>query len=174
MVIIHVFLRVNNAWQGSNLGPERGGAQPSGKPLLYGESISVAESCGARRSGPWPPRQRLTAPLQTLPALRGGRAASECARKGLHPSSHGGHSRRATAKYHPGYDGVPGGAQGLRALTFVSITIRTLPGSTTLATKLLKTASNSPQKNNHVPFMTHPLAPRSERGASDIGDAGLL
>ena len=29
MVIIHVFLRVNNAWQGSNLGPERGGAQPS-------------------------------------------------------------------------------------------------------------------------------------------------
>jgi len=29
MVIIHVFLRVNNAWQSSNLGPERGGAQPS-------------------------------------------------------------------------------------------------------------------------------------------------
>ena len=134
---------------------EVGRSRP-GKPLLYGESNSVAESCGARRSGPWPPRQRLTAPLQTLPALRGGRAASECARKGLHPSSHGGHSRRATAKYHPGYDGVPGGAQGLRALTFVSITIRTLPGSTTLATKLLKTASNSPPpKNNHVTCMTH-------------------
>ena len=94
---------------------EVGRSRP-GKPLLYGESISVAESCGARRSGPWPPRQRLTAPLQTLPALRGGRAASECARKGLHPSSHGGHSRRATAKYQPGYDGLPGGAQGLRAL----------------------------------------------------------
>ena len=38
---------------------------------------------------------------------------------------------------------------------FVSITIRTFSGSTTLATKLLKTASNSPQKNNHVTCMTH-------------------
>jgi hypothetical protein len=28
----------------------------------------------AGRPGPWPPRQRLTAPRQTLPALRGGRA----------------------------------------------------------------------------------------------------
>ncbi len=44
------------------------------------------------------------------------RGASECGRKGLRPSSHGGHSRRATAKYQPGYDGLPGGAQGLRAL----------------------------------------------------------
>ena len=34
----------------------------------------------------------------------------------MRPSSHGGHSRRATAKYQPGYDGLPGGAQGLRAL----------------------------------------------------------
>ena len=154
---------------------EVGRSRP-GKPLLYGESNSVAESCEARRSGPWPPRQRLTAPLQTLPALRGGRAASECARKGLHPSSHGGHSRRATAKYHPGYDGVPGGAQGLRALTFVSITIRTLPGSTTLATKLEDSIQLPPpqKKQSCHLYDTHPLAPRSERGASDIGDAGLL
>jgi len=42
--------------------------------------------------------------------------AATVGRKGLRPSSHGGHSRRATAKYQPGYDGLPGGAQGLRAL----------------------------------------------------------
>jgi len=34
----------------------------------------------------------------------------------LRPSSRGGHSRRAAAEYQPGYDGLPGYAQGLRAL----------------------------------------------------------
>jgi len=51
-----------------------------------------------------------------LPALRGARGAPECGRKGLRPSSRGGRSRCAAAKYQPGYDGLPGGAQSLRAL----------------------------------------------------------
>ena len=40
----------------------------------------------------------------------------------LRPSSRGGRTGRAAAEYQPGYDGLPGGAQGLRALA--SITIR--------------------------------------------------
>ena len=86
-------------------------------------------------------------------------------RKGLRPSSRGGRARRAAAEYPPGYDGLPGGAQGLRAWgrcfasglpqvspfpqavsacgrgrrgglrALASITIRPLLGSTKLATK---------------------------------------
>ena len=44
------------------------------------------------------------------------RDSSECGRKVLRPSSHGGRARRAAAEYQPGYDGLPGGAQGPRAL----------------------------------------------------------
>ena len=54
--------------------------------------------------------------------------ARDCA-----PSSRGGRARHADAEYQPGYDGLPVGAQGLRALA--SMTIRTLSGSTKLATK---------------------------------------
>ena len=51
-----------------------------------------------------------------LCCVAGARGAPECGRKGLRPSSRGGHSRRAAAEYQPGYDGLPGYAQGLRAL----------------------------------------------------------
>ena len=51
-----------------------------------------------------------------LRCVAGARGVSECGRKGLSPSSRGGHSRRAAAEYQPGYDGLPGYAQGLRAL----------------------------------------------------------
>ena len=44
------------------------------------------------RPVPWPPREQ-----RIVPPSRGGRA------------------RRAAAEYQPGYDGLPGGAQGLRA-----------------------------------------------------------
>ena len=63
---------------------------------LSGESDPVAESCEARWGG------------QALGRRRG--------RKGLRPSSRGGRVRCGTAEYQPGYDGLPGGAQGLRAL----------------------------------------------------------
>ena len=76
------------------------GRSRPGKPLLSGESDPVAESRGAGG--------------QALGRRRG--------RKGLRPSSRGGRARRAAAEYQPGYDGLPGGAQGLRALA--SITIR--------------------------------------------------
>ena len=159
------------------------------------------------RPGTWPPRQRLTAPRQTLPALRGGR-------KGLRLSSRGrgGRARRTAAEYQPGYDGLPGGVCRLPAFTavriprrmarpfewatrrsrvgtdrfgtgpvgtgsgvptrlrrvarrragparpFVSITIRTLLGSTKLATKLsrqsLKRTSNS-RKNTIMSLFWH-------------------
>ena len=50
-------------------------------------------------------------------------------------------ARRAAAEYQPGYDGLPGGAQGPRALASMTIkimmTTRTLLGSTKLAAKLL-------------------------------------
>ena len=95
---------------------EMGRSRP-GKPLLSGESDPVAESRGAGG--------------QALGRRRG--------RKGLRPSSRGGRARRAAAEYQPGYDGLPGGAQGLRALASmtirVMITIRTLLGSTKVATK---------------------------------------
>ena len=47
-----------------------------------------------------------------------GDAAIPCrrGRKALRPSSRDGHVRRAAAVHPPGYDGLPGGAQGLRAL----------------------------------------------------------
>ena len=95
-----------------------------GKPLLSGESDPVAEPCGAG----------------------GGQALGRrCGRKGLRPLQPWGRARHADAEYQPGYDGLPVGAQGLRALA--SMTIRTLSGSTKLATKfatkLLKATSNS-------------------------------
>ena len=52
------------------------------------------------------------------PGRESGRAARlgrRRGRKGLRPSSRGGRARRAAAEYQPGYDGLPGGAQGLRA-----------------------------------------------------------
>jgi hypothetical protein len=94
-----------SAWLVSRSGArsEAGRSRP-GKPLLSGESDPVEESCGAGRPGSWPPRQRLTAPRQTWPALRGGR-------KGLRPSSRGGRPRCVVAECQPGFDGSPGGAQ---------------------------------------------------------------
>ena len=75
-------------------GGEVGRSRP-GKPPLSGESDPVAESCGAGKGGQALGRRRR--------------------RKGLRPSSRGGRARRAAAEYPPGYDGLPGGAQGLRA-----------------------------------------------------------
>ena len=39
------------------------------------------------------------------------------------PIQRGGRAGRAVAEYQPGYDGLPGGAQGLRALRAITITI---------------------------------------------------
>ena len=178
-VFIHVFLRVNNAWQDSNLGPERGGAQPSRQA-----AVVWREQFRGRVM-----RSKAVRPLAAAPAPHGAttnfacvawraRGASECGRKGLHPSSHGGHSRRATAKYHPGYDGVPGGAQGLRALRidYDQNYDQDFVGFDDARDEALEDSFQlPPPKKQSCPFYdTHPLAPRSERGASDIGDAGLL
>ena len=72
-------------------------------------------------------RSKAVRPLAAAPAPHGAttnfacvaeqvRDAPECGRKGLRPSNRGGRAGRAAAKYQPGYDGLPGGAQGLRAL----------------------------------------------------------
>ena len=74
------------------------GRSRPGKPPLSGESDPVAESCGAGKGGQALGRRRR--------------------RKGLRPSSRGGRARRAAAEYPPGYDGLPGGAQGLRAFDY--------------------------------------------------------
>ena len=101
MVIIHVFLRVNNAWQGSNLGPERGGAQPSRQAAVVWREQFRGRVMRKGRPGTWPPRQRLTAPRQTLPALRGGRAthpnagARDCAPPAM-AGTHGAPQRSTT------------------------------------------------------------------------------
>ena len=82
------------------------------------------------------------------------------------------------AEYQPGYDGLPGGAQGLRALPFVSIairimmTIRTLLDSTKLATKLedslqLARKHNKAQNMNSVMIQRH-LVDSATRSASSL------
>ena len=99
-VIIHVFLRVNNAWQGSDLGPERGGAQSSRQAAVV-----------------W--REQFRGRVMRSKAARPLSAVVE--RKELRPSSHGGHSRRAAAEYQPGYDGLPEGGCRLPPFTAVRI-----------------------------------------------------
>ena len=75
------------------------------------------------RPVPWPPREQ-----RIVPPSRGGRA------------------RRAAAEYQPGYDGLPGGAQGLRVLGSITIrlmiTTKTLLESTKLATKIGGTSNS--------------------------------
>ena len=68
------------------------------KKLRYYNNAWQSHAERVGRPGPWPlPRAQGIAPLQ-----RGGRA------------------RRAAAEYQPGYDGLPGGAQGLRALRLLA------------------------------------------------------
>ena len=99
------------------------GFEPGSPGARWGAAVPASRCCRARAI-PW--SSRAARPLASAPAPHGAttnftcvawraRSAAECGGKGLRPSSHGGHSRRATAKYQPGYDGLPGGAQGLRA-----------------------------------------------------------
>ena len=68
------------------------------------------------RPGTWPPRQRLTAPRQTLPALRGGRAtrpnagARDCAPPAM-AGTHGAPQRSTN----PATTGCPAAATGIHS-----------------------------------------------------------
>ena len=108
-VIIHVFLRVNNAWQGSNLGPERGGAQPSRQA-----AVVWREQFRGRVM-----RSKAVRPLAAAPAPHGATTNFACVAwraRAAHPSAGARDcAPPAAAEYQPGYDGLPGGAQGLRA-----------------------------------------------------------
>ena len=71
------------------------------------------------------------------------------------------------AEYQPGYDGLPGGAQGLRALA--SMTIRPLSGSTKLATKLECPVEPDALKRGIVAASSPGAAPGSPRPIRKAG-----
>ena len=95
------------------------GADCCNLEFLFEIIINARRSCSACR----------------VAALEGGQSLGRRGSKGLRPPSRGGRARRAAAEYQPGYDGLPGGAQGLRALASITIrimiAIRTLLESTT-------------------------------------------
>jgi hypothetical protein len=137
----------------------RGGAQPFRQAAVVWRERSRGRVM--RRPGPWPPRQRLTAPLQTLPALRSRCAtrpnavARDCAPPTVADAR--GAPQRST---NPATTGCPAARRA--CAPFASIAIRTSLGSTKLATRLLKATSSPPPPKNNTPvtFLTHTHAAR--------------
>ena len=133
----------------------RGGAQPFRQAAVVWRERSRGRVM--RRPGPWPPRQRLTAPLQTLPALRSRCAtrpnavARDCAPPTVADAR--GAPQRST---NPATTGCPAARRA--CAPFASIAIRTSLGSTKLATRLLKATSSPPPENQHPCHFpdTHP------------------
>ena len=148
-------LYYNTAWQGSSLDrPERGGAQPSRQAAVVGREQFRGR---VGLPGPWPPRQRLTAPLQTLPALRGGRAArpNAVARDCAPPAMAGTHGAPQQST-NPATTGCPAARRACapESITIkITIRIKTLLGST----KLEDSFQLPSQQSCHF-FDTHPPA----------------
>ena len=175
MVIIHVFLRVNNAWQGSNLGPERGGAQPSRQA-----AVVWREHFRGRVM-----RSKAVRPLAAAPAPHGATTNFACVAwraRGVRMRAQGIAPlqpwRALTARHSEVPPRLRRGARRRAGPARPSYRLRSgLSRVRRRSRRSLKIASNSPppkKKQSCHLYDTHPLAPRSERGASDIGDAGLL